>query len=121
MAKLKGTPKTPGSGRKKGTTNAKTKLVEETAKRLGIDPFEVTLLFAKGDWSSLGYENECYFSENASGSTKLNYVISPDLRAKCAMDACKYLYSQKRDVEISNKDGEGFKVILCDYSSKENK
>lgn len=91
-------------GRKKGAKNRKTVLVESTAARLGVDPFEILCLFAKGDWKKLGYLNPD--------------AITPHARLEAASDACKYLYSQKRSVELSNPDGEGFKIIVEDFSTK---
>ncbi len=67
---------------------------------MGIDPFEVVLLYAKGDWKSLGYEAECYFAEKPDGAVKMGYVISPELRAKCAQDACQYLHPKRKAIEI---------------------
>ncbi len=87
-------------GRKKGTPNKKTEALLDKAKALGIDPFEVVLLFAKGDWKSLGYDNECWFKETAEGEVKMGYVIPPELRAKMAADACQYLHPKRKAIEI---------------------
>lgn len=99
MAFQKGNP-----GKKKGTRNKSKVAVEETAARLGIDPFEVLCLFAKADWQTLGFERPD--------------SISPHMQLKAATNACKYLYAQKRSVEISNPDGTGFKVEVTDYTAK---
>ncbi len=88
-------------GRQKG--QSKHKVAEETAKRLGIDPFEVLCLFAKGDWMELRINKD---------------DIRPRDRLEAAKEACKYIYAQKRAVEISNPDGTGFRVQVVDYSSK---
>lgn len=86
-------------GRPKGSVNRRTLEAIETAERLECDPFEVLLLFAKGDWKALGYDNECYFSENAEGATKLGYTIPPELRARCAEKAVEYLLPKRKSVE----------------------
>jgi hypothetical protein len=105
-------------GRPPGSKNVKTKRVEDIAERLGVDPFEILCLFAKGDYKTLGYESELYFFEKADGSgVKAGYVISPDLRASCAKDACKYIYSPKRSLD-EETEAKIIKVIVEDYSKK---
>lgn len=91
-------------GRQKGTKNKSTISVEETAKRLGVDPFEVLCLFVKGDKKALGLKGKA--------------EISASFRLAAAQTACRYLYSQKRSVEITNPDGTGFRVSIVDYSTK---
>ncbi len=98
-----GAPKGHGryGGRKKGTPNKKGQALADKAASMGIDPFEVVLLYAKGDWKSLGYDSSVYVKESADGSTTtLGYVISPELRAKCAQDACQYLHPKRKAIEI---------------------
>lgn len=85
-------------GKKKGFK--KDRSVEETAERLGCDPFEVLCLFAKGDKKTLGVKQ-----------------VTASMRLAAAKEACKYLYSQKRAVEITNPDGTGFKIEIVDYST----
>lgn len=107
-------------GRQKGTPNKRTKLVEETAARLGVDPFEVLCLFAMGNWEKLGYEAEMFFMEKPDGAVKAGYVITPEMRLKAAQEACKYLFSQKKAVEHSTSD-EGFRMIIQDYTKYDKK
>lgn len=104
--------------RPKGSKNIKSFQAEELAKKLGVDPLEILLRFAMGDWKGLGYEAECYFKETAEGEVKMNYVIGPDLRVQAAQYAAKYLYSAKQAVQLSNPDGSGIKIIVEDYSKK---
>jgi len=105
-------------GRQKGAKNKHTFNAEELARDLDCDPLEVLLFIAKGDWAALGYEAECYFLEKPDGAVKAGYTVSPEMRLKAAQEACKYLYSQKRSVELSNPDGTGFKIVVEDYSNK---
>lgn len=105
-------------GRQKGTKNKSRTAVEETAARLKVNPFEVLCLFAKGDWKALGYEAECYFAEKPDGAVKMGYVISPEMRVTAAKEASKYLYPQKKALEVSTDETKGFKVILEDYTGK---
>lgn len=88
-------------GKLKGQKNHKSKLVEEIAGRLKCNPFEVLCHFANGDWKSLGYDAECYFKETETGAVKMGYVVSPDMRLQAAKEAAKYLYAQRRAIEIS--------------------
>jgi len=105
-------------GRPKGSANRQTIDLEDKAKSLGVDPFEILLLFAKRDWSALGYEEE--FEERLTKDGGVFYVphISADLQMNAAKEASKYLYSQKRAVELSNSEDTGFKVIIEDYQGK---
>ena len=86
-------------GRQKGTPNKDSAPLEDKAKELGIDPFTVLLLFAGGQYQSLGYEEP----------------IDQATRMKAASDACKYLYAQKKAVEFSNPGDSTFKLELVDY------
>jgi hypothetical protein len=88
-------------GRSKGTKNKHTFQAEEVANRLDIDPLAILLYAANGDWKALGYEAECYFSENPEGQVKMGYVISPETRINAAKEACKYLYTQNKTVQHS--------------------
>lgn len=75
----------PGSGRQKGTPNRNTEALQDKCKQLGVDPLDVLLMFAKGDWAALGYASED--------------VISAELRQKSAADAAKYIHAQRKAVE----------------------
>lgn len=102
-------------GKPKGAKNKSTQLVEETAARLGLDPFEILCLFAKGDWKALGYDAEMYFVEKAEGAVTGHYVVTSEMRLKAAQEACKYLYSTKKAVEISTGE-DGIKLTIQDYT-----
>lgn len=78
-------PFKPGSiGRPVGARSVLALRVEAIAQRVGVDPFEVLCLFAKGDHKTLGCD-----------------VVTTDQRLQAATAAAKYLYSQKRSVEHS--------------------
>lgn len=91
-------------GRPLGAKGSITRKVELTAERLGVDPFEVLCLFAKGDWAALGYPAETKTSFTSAGIEFDEYLISPENRLSAAKEAAKYLYSQKRSVEVSQND-----------------
>lgn len=106
-------------GRPKGSKDKRHILVEETAMKLGCDPFKILCLFANADWKALGYDSSVEVAESKDGnSTFIKHTISPELRASCAKDACKYLYSQKQSVEVSS-GAEGFKIVIEDYRKGE--
>jgi hypothetical protein len=107
-------------GRKKGSLNYKTQSLIDRANHLGCDPFEVLVLFAKGDWKALGYDSGFYVLEKPDGSTKIGFVITPETRMQAAKEATKYLYSQRKAVEVTGEDGKelGFQIVVKDYISK---
>jgi hypothetical protein len=96
---------TPGhakaGGKKKGFS--KKKACEDIAKKLGVDPFSVLCLFAKGDWQELELD-----------SAK---KLTPGMRLEAAKEACKYLHSQKKSLEVANAEGQGFKIEVVDYTT----
>lgn len=104
----KGSPKTPGSGRKKGTRNKNSLPLLEMAEKLQINPFEVLLLFAAGDWKRLGYESKIMTTDTQYG-VKENYTIDPAVRARAAAEAAHYLYPKLKatEIKITNEDDDG--------------
>lgn len=87
------------NGRPKGSPNRKTQELMDIAERLECNPFEVLLLFAKGDFESLGYEKITYRTFGETTNTEL--TISPELRQKAAKDACEYLFPKRKSVEVT--------------------
>lgn len=84
-------------GRPKGAKNKRNLLVETIADRFKTHPFEILMHFANGDWQALGYDNECYVMENASGGTKIGYTITPEMRLSATKEACQYLISKRKE------------------------
>ena len=93
---------TLGSGRPKGALNKKTRSLEEQAKKLNVNPFEILCLFAAGNWQALGYRN---------GSQ-----IDSKLRVLAAKEAAKYLYPVRKAVEVSTEEGKQFVLNIKDYT-----
>lgn len=89
-------------GRPKGAISRFSRQVEEITTRLQVDPLEILLLFAKGDWETLGYDTGVIIKESQSGEggTFMEYTISPELRAQCAAKACEYVYPKKKSIEV---------------------
>ena len=86
-------------GRPKGATGVLKKSVEEASRRLKINPIEVLLLFAKGDWKALKYDKEKYITNiNEHGECE-KWTIDPAIRMKAAAEVCQYLYPKLKSVE----------------------
>lgn len=90
-------------GRAKGTPNASTLPLEAKAKELGVDPFEILLLFAAGDWKALGYQEEQAPSGFSKEGVVYKYTIDPSVRSKAAAEVCSYLYAKRKALEVSQE------------------
>lgn len=88
-------------GRPKGTPNKRSQALEERAQALGVNPFEILLLFAKGDWEALGYPSEFDTKYTSSGSPYSVRIISPDTRQRSAAEVCQYLHPKRKAIEHS--------------------
>lgn len=113
-----GQARLPGAGRKKGTPNKNTQTLLEKARELGVDPFEVLLLFAKGDWKALGYASEMTDRPTQHGVI-MEYTISPELRKSAASDANQYLHPKRKAVELSTSEGETLTVSVKPFDLEE--
>lgn len=89
----------PRKGRPKGSINKDRKSLHELVTRLGINPFEVLLRLAAEDWKGLGYPARTETKFTAAGIEFEEYVISPELRGKCAGQACEYLHAKRKAIE----------------------
>jgi hypothetical protein len=105
-------------GRPKGSKNKIGLIAEHIAANYHMHPFEVLMKILNNDWEGLGYEAEIYHKETPSGEVKIGYVLTPQMRLDAAKEATKYLFSQKKAVEISTPEGEGFRIEVVDYVSK---
>lgn len=104
-------------GRKKGSKNIKTFNIEEIASKFELDPFEVLMMVVNNDWKALGYNSPGEVSYTNAGIEFIDlYIKLPD-RVQAAKEASKYLYSQKKAVELSTGE-QGIKIEIVDYSTK---
>jgi hypothetical protein len=94
-----------GVGRQKGTPNKKSLALLERAQALGVDPFEVLLRFAKGDWQGLGYDSPTEIIMTKTGPMEKDR-ITPDHRLSAASQACQYLYPKRKAIEVTEKPDE---------------
>lgn len=107
------------NGRPKGSKNRTVQVVEDLVTKLDVDPLEVLMLFAKGDWKALGYKAESTIAYTSAGIEYEKPTISTDNRINAATSAVKYIYSQKKAIELSNQtESEGFRIIVEDYTKK---
>lgn len=85
--------RTPGSGRKAGTPNKDTIQLFEICKKHKIEVFESLIVIAKAETDT-------------------------DKRFDKLLKLAPYLYAQRKSMEVSNKDDQGFVVVVKDYSEK---
>lgn len=85
-------------GRKKGTPNKSSIPLAEKTIVLDVNPFEILLLFAKGDWESLGYQSATKVLYSKSGDPYEMDIITPDHRLKAASEAAQYLYPKLKAI-----------------------
>lgn len=86
------------NGRPKGVPNKRTQDLIELAEKHECNPFEILLLFAKGDFDALGYEKH-QIRITKDGGTEMELTISPELRQRSAKDACEYLFPKRKAIE----------------------
>lgn len=107
MARPKKDGKGRLGGRSKGTPNKKTKDLMEKAEQLGVDPFEILLRFAAGDWKGLGYKTKDTLESAGMGRIIKVDRISADLRKSAAAAAMPYLYPKRKAIEFKPSEGDG--------------
>ncbi len=103
-------------GRVKGSKNVRTRMVEEIAAQFDVDPFEVLMMVAAGDWKGLGYDSPMRQSFAASGIEFEELWIKLSDRVTAAKEASKYLYAAKQSVALSTGE-QGIKIEIVDYTS----
>lgn len=110
-------------GRKKGVKNKSVVPLQEKVKELGIDPFEILLLFAAGEWKKLNYKNEISIKYNGKGEViGEDYIIDPSVRARAASEACQYIYPKLKAIEHSGtmKNEDEVKLTLTEIRLPKN-
>lgn len=93
----KGEPRPAKAGRKKGTPNKRRTIFESLEEIRTEDGAEVDVV-------------KLFFSGLMT--------MPPYQQVDALLDFMKFLYPQQKALEIGNKDGEGFKVEIIDYTKK---
>lgn len=104
-------------GRPKGSKNKHSFQVEELAQTFDVEPFEILMRIATGDWKFFGFKSATETVYTAQGIEMEQLAIPIKDRGAAAAKACAYLYSQKQAVQLSTVDT-GIKIIIEDYSKK---
>lgn len=99
-----GQPKPPGSGKKKGSITKDRQMLLDKAKQLGVDPFEILLRFAAGDWEGLGYAAKTRTIYTAMGGHFEKDNIEAELRVKAASEASRYMLPTLKSVDVNLTD-----------------
>lgn len=105
MAFKTGDPRPDGAGNPKGNKIKRSKEAEEVAERLGVNPFELLLLYAKGDFETLGLPQYTTVSVTKDGEPIDKLTIGAELRQKSAKDACDYLFPKLKSIEHTGQNG----------------
>lgn len=100
-------------GRPKGVKNKDKTCLVEKAKEMGVDPFEILLMFAKNDWEGLGYKAEFEEKFGAGGVPCMMRIITPDIRMHAAKEAAQYMYPKKKAVEVSGNEQKPISLQLA--------
>lgn len=98
MPFVKGKPRPPNAGRKKGTPNKPRKSIFDSLEEIRTEdgsPLDIVKLLFDGIMAQ-----------------------APFQRVDSLIDFMKFVYPQQRNVEISQPEGEGFKVEIVDYTKK---
>ena len=102
-----GDPKPPNAGRKPGTPNKDTAMIQELVDKLDMHPAEVLAHVATGNAVALG------LVEAGSHPADSILAIPISLRVKAASELCSYLLPKRKAVEISaNEDRPGGVLLV---------
>lgn len=102
MAFQPGQKRPAGAGRKKGQVTKDRQMLLDKSKELGVDVFEILLLFAGNRWEELGYESDQTEKRTARGEVYYEDRISPDLRVQSAGQAAQYVLPKLKAIEVQD-------------------
>ena len=100
-------------GKKKGSVNKATQSLQDRARELGINPFEIQLFIAAGKWKELGYTKETKTEYTQFGVPVEVERFPIELRQKAAKDVSPYLYPQLKSVEHKGDAANNFMQTLA--------
>lgn len=93
-------------GRPKGAKNKRNFNVEVIASRFALDPFEILMMIAVGDWKGLGFEEKTKTTFTMNGIEVEEENIPIRERCNAAKEATRYLYTQKHSLTHEISDDE---------------
>lgn len=106
-------------GRAKGTPNKPSQTLIDKAKELDCDPFEILILFAKGDWKALGYDSRTVTKYTKNGQSYEVDTVTAEQRLNGAAQACQYLHPKRKALEGNIEVIGDFERPLKDLSDDE--
>lgn len=101
-----------------GTPNKDTQALIDLAHKKGINPFEILLHIANGDWKALGYKDDKAVVQTKSGVSYCER-ITMDHRMAAAAHASQYLYPKRKSVEIHATAEESHSKLVINFGPKE--
>ncbi len=110
MAAHKGHKKS--GGRVKGTPNKKTQTLMEKVAELGVDPFEILLHYASGNWKALGHPKPTQTRYTMTGEPYEIPIITEDMRIQSAKEAAQYIHPKRKAVEVTGEIKEEKAIIV---------
>lgn len=70
-------------------------------KELGVDPFDLLLLYAKGDWKALGLDDEFEYRFSQEGGKIKVRAISLEMRLRAIIEAVQYLEPKRKAIDVT--------------------
>jgi hypothetical protein len=101
-------------GRYPGSKNRNTVALQDKCEKLGIDPFETLLLYAKRDHLALGLPE--FTERKIKDEIVLERTITPEAQMMAAAKACEYLYPKKKAIALDEQDSKGQKTLRLAYA-----
>lgn len=92
------------NGRPKGCKNKRSFIAEIIASKYELDPFEVLMQIAAGDWETLGFKTRTRPVFTAQGIEMEEDNVPLAQRCIAAKEAVKYLYPQKKQIQRVTKE-----------------
>lgn len=87
-----------------------------------MNPIEILLLIAKGDWEALGYTSATTHKVTQSGDVVEVDRISLEERSKAAAACAPYLYAKRTAITVKDERDQGSKgpALVINYSGRKN-
>lgn len=102
----------------KGAKNKRSFEALELVQRMDVDPLERLLLIGFNRWKEIGLPTEFKTSFTSAGIEYEEPWISIRDQVTALKAACEYVHPKKANVQLSNDEGKGFKIVVEDYSKE---